>query len=303
LTSSYDQRMTPAEQRQIFDFGYACYLEVVSLIIFTAAGGGAILGIFIAMRLLHIKTWREPKALQFLCCLIIVLAVTGTIIIQSMIVFTQAKLGLMYKVSNPPFNVVIGDDIEGFLSAVMIVVGDFVICWRAWVLLPQEKFWRSVLATILIGNTVANLADPIFGVFETDNQSNKSHIVVDWISLAFSLLANTTAIALIGWKAWTHYHTMRKLLVCRISRVQKTLLLFVESGALFLVLQLYSLMGKIMPSMQSFDMTSSLSMSLVSTIGQDLWVASAAIYPVAIIILIHSQNSPIEESFYIATQP
>ncbi|KAF9035102.1 hypothetical protein BDP27DRAFT_1348316 [Rhodocollybia butyracea] len=111
-----------------------------------------------------------------------------------------------------------------------------------------------------------------------------------------------TATALIGWKAWAHYCTMREASVWRKSRVQKILLLFVESGAFFLIPQMLALIGEILPSVESVDINSNLTISLVSAISEDLWVAFAGLYPIAIIILIHSDNSPIEESFHLPTQ-
>ncbi|KAF9035103.1 hypothetical protein BDP27DRAFT_827245 [Rhodocollybia butyracea] len=115
---------------------------------------------------IRVKTWREPKTIQLLCCMIIVLTATGLVIIVGFISFTQAKLGIVEVI---PFGVVISNDFEGFMCAVVVIVmltpgelgdlldfqilvGDFVICWRAWVLLPHDKWWRFVLATIVIVN-------------------------------------------------------------------------------------------------------------------------------------------------------
>ncbi|KAF9058306.1 hypothetical protein BDP27DRAFT_1408410 [Rhodocollybia butyracea] len=271
--------MTPAEQKQIFDFGAACYINVVGIAIDKIAYGSSLLGILIAIWLLEVKTWREPKTIQLLCCMIIVLTATGLVIIVGFISFTQAKLGI-----------------------VEILVGDFVICWRAWVLLPHDKWWRFVLATIVIVNIGVNIVAGIFDTFVVDEELNDATIVLDWVGIAFSLLVNMTATALIGWKAWAHYCTMREASVWSKSRVQKILLLFVESGAFFLIPQMLALIGEILPSVESVDINSNLTISLVSAISEDLWVAFAGLYPIAIIILIHSDNSPIEESFHLPTQ-
>ncbi|KAF9066220.1 hypothetical protein BDP27DRAFT_1424108 [Rhodocollybia butyracea] len=184
--------MTPAEQGQIFDFGAVCYSDAISLIINAIALGPAIVGLTIVIQLLQIKTWREPKAIQLLCCMIIVLAVAVSIIMQGIIVFTQIKLSIQKEITNPPSSLIISGDIEEFLDKIITLVSDFVICWRAWVLLPQDKLLRFALAIIMMCNIGVTIAD-----FSVDVDSGSS-AVLDWLAITLSLLVNMTATV---WKA------------------------------------------------------------------------------------------------------
>lgn len=47
------------------------------------------------------------------------------------------------------------------------------------------------------------MADPIFGLFKfSPAQQDVSFDVLDWLSIAFTMLVNIVATTLIGWKAW-----------------------------------------------------------------------------------------------------
>jgi len=294
--------MTPEEQDQIFHFGTVCYKNVICLIVVGVTYGPAMLGIIIAARLLNIKSWRQPKAVQLLCCMVIVLAETWNIFIGGFITLTEiafsSRGGIQYP--NPPSDDATMANIGEFMNVVIILVGDFVICWRAWVLLPYDKFWRSALVIIMIGNIGINITDAVFDTFAPNTLLSGSVIVLDWVATAVTMVVNMTATALIGWKAWTHHCIMKEASIWRRSRVQKTLLLFVESGALLLAIQLFTLIGQIVFS-ESGEMssTSLTTVSMVSQVSIDIWTVSSALYPIAIIILIHSDNSPIVETFHL----
>ncbi|KAF9063938.1 hypothetical protein BDP27DRAFT_1367635 [Rhodocollybia butyracea] len=67
------------------------------------------------------------------------------------------------------------------------LVGDFVICWRAWVLLPYDKFWRSALVIIMIGNIGINITDAVFDTFAPNTLLSGSVIVLDWVATAVTM--------------------------------------------------------------------------------------------------------------------
>ncbi|KAF9053986.1 hypothetical protein BDP27DRAFT_649728 [Rhodocollybia butyracea] len=138
--------------------------------------------------------------------------------------------------------------IQGLLSQIMILIGDFVICWRAWVLLPHDKFWRFVLSIIMICNIGLNIA-PAFevpGLVTLQVASQADSFILGWVSIATSMVVNITATSLISWKAWAHHRTMREVPAWRKSCAERILLLLVESGAIFLVIQLFYMIGGIL---------------------------------------------------------
>ncbi|KAF9046994.1 hypothetical protein BDP27DRAFT_1346282 [Rhodocollybia butyracea] len=290
--------MTQEERELISSLGTTCYLNITNLLIFGFFYGVAMLGILIAIWLLKIKNWREPKAIQLLCCMIIVFISTGRMVVFSLNTLMQIKLGIVEEISDvlAP-DIVIAGDIDIFCTTMIVMVGDFVICWRAWVLLPQDKFWRFGLVIIMVGNIGVNIANIVLGTLV--NTSTKESLL-DWISIAFSLLSNTVATGLVAWKAWAHYCIMREALIWRKSHVRKTLLLLVESGALFLAIQLFALTGAILFTAEGTS--ASLTIPAIEQISSTLCIVFAALYPIAIIVLIHSNNSPVVETFQLTAQ-
>ncbi|KAF9035098.1 hypothetical protein BDP27DRAFT_1374888 [Rhodocollybia butyracea] len=156
--------MTPAEQDQIYISGVNCYLNIINLVVDTS--------IFVQNILGYLATFHQVEV----------------DIVKSE---TQAL----------PLSLAITEVIQICLTQIIIVTGDLVICWRAWVLLPHDKFWRFVLSIVTICNIGINIAAPIFDELGVTS-SPAVLLVVDWASTAISLVVNMTATSLIGWKAW-----------------------------------------------------------------------------------------------------
>ncbi|KAF9071319.1 hypothetical protein BDP27DRAFT_1322321 [Rhodocollybia butyracea] len=256
--------MTPTEQEQNFANGFNCYVNVINTVCITIAGGFATLGILIAIWQLH-QNLERTQTIQLLCCTFIWFCLMGEVILSPFVVFGQIRLNIEKEITLP----------LSVLSTVTVMAGDIVICWRAWVLLPQDIFWQVVLAIIMICHIASFIA------------------ILDPVTLATSLVVNMIATSLIGWKAWTYYRTMRELSTWRKSHVQKTLFFLIESGAIFLVIQLFSLIGLILPQQAGK------SLETIFLFGD---TSQGALYPIAVMILVHSNHSPIEETLYLTTQ-
>ncbi|KAF9071332.1 hypothetical protein BDP27DRAFT_1361897 [Rhodocollybia butyracea] len=180
--------MTPAEQEQISINGGSCYVNVVFIMVFTIASGIATLGILIAIWLLHVKTWREPKAVQLVC---------WQTFLFPFFVFGQIRFDIKPERGVPvPPSLDIINNIVAVLSEVELLAGDLVICWRAWVLLPRDIFWRFVLAVLIICDIGFDIADL---VFDTEIVTLP---VLDLATVVTPLAVNIAATSLIGWKAW-----------------------------------------------------------------------------------------------------
>ncbi|KAF9063645.1 hypothetical protein BDP27DRAFT_1426660 [Rhodocollybia butyracea] len=221
---------------------------------------------------------------------------TGRLITEVILVLAGASFESTIEDTIPATLII--NDISVVLDSVMILTGDLLISWRAWVLLPHDTFWRFVLATITIGDIGINIADGIFDIFCMMAMLDGSPPFLDLVALGFSLVVNLTATALIGWKAWVHHQAMRDAAMGKKSGVQKILLLFVESGAFFLILQLFTWISMRIFTLVPLGQPS----ALLSTISSNLWYTSAGLYPIAMIILIHSENSPITETFHFTSQ-
>ncbi|KAF9067042.1 hypothetical protein BDP27DRAFT_1365154 [Rhodocollybia butyracea] len=264
--------MTPEDQAKFQFLARTAYSNTIGTILNSTAYGFAILGILIATRLLGF---------------------TGTVILEDIIGFVQITGGLEQpEVADPPFILVI---MQSNSLSIQVMLNDIVICWRAWVLFPHSKFWKILLAVCVIGNIGVNFADCIEDILTSDAELAGSVVILDWMGIAFSLLTNMLATTLIGWKTWAYYQTMRETPVWKSSQARNILLLFVESGALFLILQIYALVGELGGS---FDSTNQ-NFSLAETVGRDLLTV---LYPIAMMILIWSHNSPITETIHLTAQ-
>ncbi|KAF9061495.1 hypothetical protein BDP27DRAFT_1322304 [Rhodocollybia butyracea] len=201
--------MTSAEQEQFFFSGFYCYANIIGAVIFAIADGIATLGILIVIRLLQVKTWREPKAIQLLCCVLIWLCLIGQTILLALTIFGQIR---QVEGIPTPINFIIINNIKDALCTVMILAGDLVLCWRAWVLLPHDKSWRFVLAIMMICNIGLNIADLISD--EIAVVKSTSTPVLDSVAIATSLAVNMTATSLIGWKAWWKHFPASGCILC-----------------------------------------------------------------------------------------
>ncbi|KAF9052567.1 hypothetical protein BDP27DRAFT_1373427 [Rhodocollybia butyracea] len=273
-----------------------CNYKEQGLII--SRGGSAMLGVLITIWLLdltsnRIKTWHEPKAIQLLGGMVIVLISTLSMVIQSFITLAQVNVGIVEFPKAPPA-LVISRDIESFCCGLILILlyyneiclGDIVICWRAWVLLPHDKFWRFGLGAIMASSIGVGIAD---GVYDAVSSIDIIGSTLDGIATGLSLLVNMTATGLIAWKAWANYRTMNEALTSRKSRVHKILLLLVESGAFFLIIQLFSLIGIVLLIANST--TTDLTIPFIAQTSYNLFSAFAGLYPIVIIVLVHSDSN------------
>ncbi|KAF9071955.1 hypothetical protein BDP27DRAFT_1496511 [Rhodocollybia butyracea] len=124
-------------------------------------------------------------------------------------------------------------------ALINLLLSDGVVVWRASALYHQSKFWRFILAILMIANISLNVADSIWdNVNENIEFSNSA--VLDWLSVVFSMSVNMVATILFSYKAWNHHQYMRGLngsLALRGTRAQKILNLIVESGVIFCTVQ------------------------------------------------------------------
>ncbi|KAF9061225.1 hypothetical protein BDP27DRAFT_1369862 [Rhodocollybia butyracea] len=225
----------------------------MTLVIATVSSGGypldpiATLGIVIAIHLIHFKTWREPKAIQLLCF------------------FGQITLRFLGDTSSYSLSLGIMIDIEGSLSNVMILAGDLVICWRAWVLLPHDKFWRFVLAIFLICNTGLFIADLIFDDFTTIGSQVTLTSVLDLVVPAMSFIGP-------------------------LQNNERSISLEEKSGS-----KNSTFSRGIWGSFPTPPEEGAETNALVQNTALAVWEASAALYPIAIILIIQSDSAPIVE--------
>ncbi|KIK56228.1 hypothetical protein GYMLUDRAFT_821836 [Collybiopsis luxurians FD-317 M1] len=90
----------------------------------------------------------------------------------------------------------------------------------------------------MITNIGINVADCILDNIEVKTIAVAgTSTILDWLSGVLSLAVNMFATGLIAWKAWNFNHDMAEAGIKRTTRVQKILLLLIESGAVYCTIQ------------------------------------------------------------------
>ncbi|KAF9073284.1 hypothetical protein BDP27DRAFT_318622 [Rhodocollybia butyracea] len=153
---------------------------------------------------------------------------------------------LLSYVSAEPYSnsYLIWTKIEYLPSPVMIIVGDFLISWRAWIMWPGSRYIKAVLIVLMMANISFQClyassymsVRVIQGALSLDFDSHWSTLLVSnvlglFISLATSILSTS----LIGVKAWMYRRDWRALRRHnRLTKAQQVLMLWIESGTYWL---------------------------------------------------------------------
>ncbi|THU90229.1 hypothetical protein K435DRAFT_841554 [Dendrothele bispora CBS 962.96] len=178
----------------------------------------------------------------------------------------------------------------------MLLAGDMVMVWRTWVIWTGNGFVRFILVLLMLANIALNL------VPASTELNSPASIKLSVAIMFLSFFTNGVATALIYLKAWLHQRMFKKLEEKRKTDVTRTLYLLVESGALYGIIQL------LYPILQSIQLYSPLSSSNAVAVGiavgvtGPLFTGATAIYPVAVIILIYTRRSYVDEITFVRDQ-
>ncbi|KAL0566803.1 hypothetical protein V5O48_015199 [Marasmius crinis-equi] len=168
-----------------------------------------------------------------------------------------------------------------------VVIGDFVVVWRAWVLWSENRKIPLPSVLLLLCSAVSMLS--FLGCF----------IHYDWplivpptctalnvSTYVLSMATNVAGTAAIGYKAWVHRCFLKKYhFAAGNHRVLKALVLLMESGMVYTLLWVLQLInfvpsvGDSYPGQLTQEVFTSISVQLV------------AIYPTMVIILVYLQRS------------
>ncbi|KAF5353818.1 hypothetical protein D9758_010570 [Tetrapyrgos nigripes] len=133
-----------------------------------------------------------------------------------------------------------------FMERFNYLGSDGIVVWRAWVLFPRNLTVRIVLVLCMIGSTVGILVDAgrgavrVLGDPAAQGAGQAPGAPVEGLIMSVPLfVTNAIATVLIGYKAHIHRQDMKKNLDSSSSsviKVQKVLLLLVESGVAYCIL-------------------------------------------------------------------
>jgi len=178
-----------------------------------------------------------------------------------------------------------------------LCIGDSLVLWRAWVILDFHQGWRGyllgfVLLLLMVGNIGVNVADAAFDDIGLNIQLSDGAITLDWVSLVVSLTVNAFATLLIGLKAWALYRSSNSVnhIQTRHFQVKKALLILVESGLVFCLVQIvYAVLNGVEINNTGQETPAFFAYAIFTAVAN----GCAALYPVAIIIIVHMEASPL----------
>lgn len=188
------------------------------------------------------------------------------------------------------------------LYSYMSILGDAIVVWRVYalwgrttrrwvVLLPLGLLFGSFLVSIVLTYCVARLGTEII-----DGSFQKPAFCKNIQTTSYAMAVATTAVAtiLIGLKTWEYRRSIKPMVSSittgRSTRVERVMILFVESGVLYFLFFLVEVIGNIPgvetnPSMRFAFLVYSFSTSVV-----------VGIYPTALIILAHSEIAVLDSA-------
>ncbi|KAF8222551.1 hypothetical protein L208DRAFT_1413272 [Tricholoma matsutake] len=171
-----------------------------------------------------------------------------------------------------------------YLTSFMWFINDIVVIWRAWVLFPQCQ-WVMIGPLFFLLVTFVTM---FIGLAMSERSQNMLTIILS-CSFAASIVTNLLATLLIAYKLWDYQKATKNLgLKKQQSPVQKVLFLLVESGVIFLILQLANFLLSIL--INTPGTAAYYAMDVFSSIYYEL----VAMYPALILIIVNKKHSIIE---------
>ncbi|KAF5384380.1 hypothetical protein D9615_003132 [Tricholomella constricta] len=176
-------------------------------------------------------------------------------------------------------------------AQLMPLISDAVVIWRAWVLFT-DRLWFLILPVVLWLGTVATTF--AYLAFDTiDEQPPGSLLIPDLLSSSIALSAATNAAAtlLIAYILWAH----RKVVVHNLglggkrrSQVQNVLTLLVESGLIYFILQIVTLILTFAPNSAGGKGTAQ---HMAGEIFFASYCMISGMYPTIVVVLVNLQRS------------
>ncbi|KAF5374045.1 hypothetical protein D9757_010053 [Collybiopsis confluens] len=283
------------------------YFDIAGLIVTTVGyelprfpPGVFIAGMIVATRSLLNKPWTRSRVALFACLVVISICFTWEIfytgVLELMLtkytLLEQGGSGLVAQFEEAIQKVLPLQYLPPWPGTINVLLSDYMVVWRAWVLFQSSKSLKFALAFLMFANIGVNVADCIWGDLEVKIETSGTS-VLDWLSGIVSLAVNMFATGLISWMGWRHRRMKTNAAIHKRSRAENILLLLIESGAVYCAVQLiYS----VFVLLQTYWYTSpSTALHIITSVG----IISSAWYPVAVIILVNEGSSPVVETFHI----
>jgi len=301
--------MTPGESEQIALAGAVVLENISNLIFITGLFGAYILAFMIGMHiiLLHRRQkenhgWALKAIITLLLVGFVMTALSTCADIASDLL--MVKFGFVVPLTGGLNAQEIAADLKSGAMDILqnwsdyciILMADTAIIWRAWVLWAGNRTIKWTLLIILLADIAVDIANAVADtkvINMTNGNSDNNAVVLDFVNPVLNLTVNIVATFLIAYRAWI-YHQSIPLLRNNKTYVEAILLLMVESGAIYGVVQVTSIIFKAL----NIHAAGFSPIQRAEPFFSTLYVYSAALNPVALVILIQTENT-YEHSFHL----
>ncbi|TRM69730.1 hypothetical protein BD626DRAFT_392096 [Schizophyllum amplum] len=177
--------------------------------------------------------------------------------------------------------------LEVAMVRINFVLSDFVVVWRAWIVWTGNRYVQATLGICLVATVACSVADFVisYRAIETLNIYGPAEARA-LLAILPLLITNVVASALVGYKVWDYRRTIKASLGQRSrTRVEKVMMLLVESGLLYAVIWIVFLAF----SVTNIEAFTSLGPVFIA------WRASlsfAGIYSTIVITIVSTSRSP-----------
>ncbi|KAJ3932135.1 MAG: hypothetical protein NXY57DRAFT_1038647 [Lentinula lateritia] len=195
--------------------------------------------------------------------------------------------------------------ILGWPQGILLLLSDFIVAWRAWAIWPTRRYVEVMLVTVLVGSCVFRICDEVLytlDIYFPGHNSTRSTLgVFNMLSLGFSIFTNIVSTFLLALKTWIYVTTKRQLAVryAKPTHSYQTLLLWVESGVLFGLFQMIFGVFQVLVSMTIINPKF---IHPADAFLQALMKVVAALYPIAVFLMMKLRLSIVEECIMVQVQ-
>ncbi|KAE9404090.1 hypothetical protein BT96DRAFT_1074306 [Gymnopus androsaceus JB14] len=300
--------MSPEESQQIVFVGTVFFSNLGALIFSCGLFGVYILAFTIGI---HIVLQKEKNGRAHQALIALLLAGFLMIVLYSCegisVNMFLVKFGLVVSLPgglptqemSASSKTIVVEILQEWGANFIVLMADAAIVWRAWALWVDNRLIKWTLLIILLLDISVTIADAIAGTQVLLNSSAEINTVtLDWLSVVLNLAVNIVATLLIAYRAWTHHQSMHALSRTKKTQVENILLLFVESGAIFALVQIFSIV------IQALDIHAAVlsSTDITRSFINALYIYGAAINPVALVVLVQTGNT-YDHSFHLNDFP
>ncbi|KAF9038258.1 hypothetical protein BDP27DRAFT_788622 [Rhodocollybia butyracea] len=268
--------MTPEEVAEVKSAGSLFFIDVVSDIFLSTLFGIYCLAYCISLYIYFNTKGNAGNAKKAMICVLLgnfvlmlilfvsFVAVTPELVKYGLVVILPGGIMEQIVAANSQSQVTILTNLYSWLSNVIPFIADIVIVWRAWALWTNNTKVKWTLLLLTFADIAVSLADSVVHSTVFQRRSNESAISLDWVAVILSLSVNLIATCSIAFQAWLHYKSMNSISSRRRqTRGERILLLLLESGAVYMAVQLLAIITVALSNTydQSFHLEEMLTLS------------------------------------------